>query len=291
MNQDLQARPTFGKRLGRALIKIFRVVLVLAVFAAIIALIYYGTPYIYEKFIQPVEANSARIAEIESVQSTDLKQLKEQLATFQSRVAILETNQTEYSRKLSEVDGKLDAIDSLLNDHEVALASLDKLQESIKTLEKEFNTQTDNQEKSNLAFNELKSQLALTRVAELLGRSRLYLLQSNFGSAKQDVQSAIALLSEMLADGNSDNTEFISQVLERVEMVDKNLPQFPVIASADLEIAWQALVSGTFDIPFAPLKLDNQLPTPQGDTTITPMVEEPTSTPVASPTSAVTPTP
>ena len=122
---------------------------------------------------------------------------------------------------------------------------------------------------------ELKHEVMLTRALDILARARLYLAQSNFGLAKADVQSARDLLVEL----NSETSDrILAQAIARLDLALGNLPEFPVVASGDLEIAWQILVSG--EAPPTP----TFTATPSALETFTP-------TPFPPPTIEVTPTP
>jgi hypothetical protein len=80
-----------------------------------------------------------------------------------------------------------------------------------------------------------------TRALDMLGRARLYLAQSNFGLAREDVKSARDLLAALQAESND---PALDQAIARLDLSLGNLPAFPIVAAGDLEIAWQILMSG-----------------------------------------------
>ena len=116
--------------------------------------------------------------------------------------------------------------------HTASLKELKTMQATIETQIKESN------DKTLLA---LKHEVLLTRALDTLARARLYLAQSNFGLAKEDVQSARDLLGELNAEAED---EVLTQAIARLDLALGNLPAFPVVASGDLEIAWQILMTG-----------------------------------------------
>jgi hypothetical protein len=77
---------------------------------------------------------------------------------------------------------------------------------------------------------------------ELLSRSRLYMYQSNFGLAKQDAQSAHDLIATIRSEAPDTLSAELDAVLLRLDLALTNLPDFPVTASNDLDIAWQLLL-------------------------------------------------
>lgn len=247
--------PSFLSRLWQAFINfikaLLRLIITLAVIVGIGAAIYFGIPYIRENFIAPVERNTAQI-----------NQLKDEIASLQTQ--------------LSEMNTRVGAVEKTIEAHTASLAKLDEMQA---TLEQEITTQ------NNTVMIELKREIKLTRVFEILSRARLYLSQSNFGLAREDVQAAHDLLVEL---NNEAEDEVFAQTISRLELALNNLPEFPVVASGDLEIAWQILMTGapvnTTTATSTPKPLITLTPTPAAISTFTP-------TPFPSPTVETTVTP
>lgn len=238
--------PSFWVRLGRAFLvflrALVRLIMILLLFAVIGAAIYYGLPYINKTFIAPVEKNSAQI-----------NKLEDDVATLQAQ--------------LDETNTRLTALETSVEAHTASIEKLTEMQASLETQLKENNDKT---------LLELKHEVMTTRALDMLGRARLYLAQSNFGLAKEDVQAAHDLLAQVQSETDDD---VLKQVVERLNLTLGNLPEFPVVASGDLEIAWQILISGKAAI----------IPTTTTTLTPTPAVE--TFTPTPFDVSTPTPTP
>jgi hypothetical protein len=94
------------------------------------------------------------------------------------------------------------------------------------------------------ASAELNRQIKLLKSMELISRARLFLYQSNFGLAEQDVSAARSLLAEIQPDAPAPLNAELIEVLDRVDGVISYLPEFPVAAISDLDLAWQILISG-----------------------------------------------
>ncbi len=245
--ENVTEKPSFWSRLGRAFVNflraLIRLILTVAIIVGIGAMLYYGLPYINRTFIAPVERNTAKIDSLES-----------EIATLQS--------------ELSDLNIRMDAIETSIESHTASIEKLSGMQTSLETQLKENNDK---------ALLELKHEVMTTRALDMLGRARLYLAQSNFGLAKEDIQSARDLLADLQSETNDDT---LKQVIERLDLALGNLPAFPVIAAGDLEIAWQILITGNAAV----------IPT----ATITPTlaaVETATPTPLPPPTIETTPTP
>jgi len=210
--------PSFFSRLGRTFVSFLRALLRLVILVLVIggigAGLYYGLPYINKTLIT-LEKNTARVSELDD----EVANLQIQLNEMNSRVDIIETSV------------------------ETRSASLDKLEKIQATLE------TQIKENNDKSLRELKYEVVMTRALDMLGRARLYLAQSNFGLAKVDVQSARDLLFELQTETGDD---VLSQVIARLDLALRNLPDFPVVAAGDLEIAWQILMGGGTPMITAP---------------------------------------
>ena len=66
-------------------------------------------------------------------------------------------------------------------------------------------------------------------------------LQSNYSSIR------LIRFTENLGFAKGYN-EALKQVVARLDLALSNLPEFPVVASGDLEIAWQILMAGEANI-------------------------------------------
>lgn len=241
---------SFLKRLGRAFLffmrALIRLILLAMLFVGVGAMFYFGLPYIQKTFIAPVEENTAQIQEMEA----EIADLQAQVDEMSGRVTTLE--------------------DSI----EANSASIEQLEEMQVSLEEEMKTNDD------ALLLELKHEAMFTRALDTLARARLYLAQSNFGLAKTDVQTARDLLFELESETDD---EILSLAIARLDMALGNLPDFPVVASGDLEIAWQILISGNAPAP-TPTVPSTSTPTPAPMVTETPsVVPEVTATPTAFP--------
>ncbi len=239
--ESVEEKPSFLSRLGRAFINflraLLRLIMLVLVIGGIGAGLYYGLPFLNEKLIVPIERNSADIVQLEF------------------EVDALQT-------QLDETNNRVETLEKSIEAHSASLTKLDEIQA---TLENEIQTKQDE------TLLELKHEVMLTRAVDMLGRARLYLAQSNFGLAKEDVQSAREVLAELQFETQD---ELLRQVIARLDLALGNLPAFPVVAAGDLEIAWQILMTGvpenTATATFTPEVLITETPTPTQIPTATP---------------------
>lgn len=253
-----EVKPSFLSRLGRALLNfiraLLRLILMVLVIGGIGAALYFGLPYLNRTFIAPVERNAARVNELED------------------KIAALQTQLSEMEARAGELDTRLGEIETTVEAHTASLAKLEEMQA---TLEQETAAQT------NSVMIVLKREIMLTRAIETLARARLYLSQSNFGLAKDDVQSARSILTELSADAPPYQVDALNQIIARLDLALSNLPAFPVIAVDDVDIAWQLLMMGLPEseadvvATFTPLPLPTLTSTPEAIATFTPTPELP----------------
>jgi uncharacterized coiled-coil protein SlyX len=270
MSVDPKPTLSFWSRLGRAFVNILRYLLILALIAGVVAAIYYGAPYLYEKFILPIEANTARLEEIENKQAADIEQLTNQIADLKSRLADLETRQTTSAQTLAEAQGQITALESAVLSHSETLKQLDAMQAALDKLSLASSDHESLLEESNFALAEVQRQVTLSRAIEMLSRARLYLYESNFGLARLDVQDARDLLLTLQSDIPTEKNATLQEVITRLDLALGNLPAFPVTAVDDLDIAWQLLVNGLPDLPASTSLPDSANETPLPTEEVTP---------------------
>ncbi len=209
-----EVKPSFWSRLGQAFLAFLRALLrlfiILVVIGGIGTAIYFAVPFINETFIVPVERNTARVGELEG-----------EIATLQTQ--------------LQEIDTRVGAMEKTLEAHTASIAKLEEMQAA---LEQETSAQ------NNSVMVALKREIMLTRSIETISRARLYLSQSNFGLAKQDVQSTRDILAQLLTDAPAYQVDALNQIVMRLDLALGNLPAFPVIAADDVDIAWQLMMIG-----------------------------------------------
>ncbi len=246
---ELPERLGFWSRLKMAFSNMmrafFRIILALAILAAIAAGLYYGLPYLYEKFIQPIEINTNQINQVATMQRENYYAMETQVAALQSQVDLLETTAASQATVIAVLEN-----------------SQSILEETIR-------------ENNHQWIAEIENRTMVNQALEFLSRARLYLAQSNFGIARDDVASARMILAALSEQVPTDQQIQLDNVLTRLDLALGNLPEYPVVAANDLEIAWILLMNNQPDaVPMA---------------TIAPSI--PTATPVPPPTVSPTATP
>ena len=244
--------PSLGQRIGRFVRFLFTLILILLLLGGIGAGLYFGLPFVYEKYVLPVQQNTAQLAGLQTQQA----QSEQAIADLQSKLSAVEAAQTEQASSLSDLGARVSDLEKEIAAHTQTLAALDEMQKQLA-------------EQGQAANAELSRQVDLLRAMELLSRARLFMYQSNFGLAKVDVQTARDILADVQPTAPEPLAAELKEVLLRLDLTLSNLPSFPVAASDDLDIAWQVLLGG----------LPPTEPTPAPTTTVEPL-PQPSATPL-----------
>jgi hypothetical protein len=261
---------TFGERLGRFLRFVVRLLALVVILSILLMGLYLGLPWLYQKYVVPVEQNTAQMRELHSRQ----EQTGQQLTDLQTRLETLETMQNQHDQSLTDMDQRVVELEAAVAERTKSLAALEDMQSEL-------------QAQNESASVELERQFNLLKAMELLSRARLFLYQSNFGLARQDVQIARDLLTTVQPDAPQKLGEELAEVVVRLDMTLLNLPNFPVAASDNLDIAWQVLLSGLPEtaptVTPSPTQAGPASPTPGGGTVTSTPIPGATVRPSATP--------
>ena len=119
--KDETPRQTFGQIVRRFVLAVLRLIIIVAVIGGCGALIFYGAPFLYDNFIQPVEQNASQMNDIALRQS----QLEFQIMDLQTRLATLEAGQTSQSDSLAEIASDIRTLEADQTAQSESLAALD----------------------------------------------------------------------------------------------------------------------------------------------------------------------
>ncbi len=305
--------PSFGKRMRnafaaflRAIIRLFAIALTIG----LLILIFIGVPALYRQYIVPVSDNIQSMQETQILLEQTNQRLTQQLDEMNRRVNALEIRRDSDRQAIGDLGARLGSIpstqqaqlDSLRSTQTAANDLLVEINSSLASLEKrlaEISNQLGQANSAVSALDEkigdlesrleseeaplvvLQRELQMVKAMELLTRSRVFLVHNNFGLAAEDIQAARSLLVSLQVPDFQEQA--LAEIITRLDNAVEYLPEAPVLAAEELEIAWQLLRSG---LPGSPLAL----PTVEATTPAPTLATEPApSTPT--PTSTLTPTP
>ncbi|MCB0030865.1 MAG: hypothetical protein KDE28_23295 [Anaerolineales bacterium] len=196
-----------------------------------------------------MDSLGAELAADIAAQETMLAQLETELAAAISSSQVISGNlsslttaavalQSDISSNTSSIDALGGELDGLRGDLTAAESSLGALSGDLATLDESVAGLTD----ADAALLQFQQTLTLFRTWELLSRARLRLAENNLGLASADIAAAQALLATVampVPEGAESSPVDIVQ--GRLTLVASSLPADPLLAAADLDLAWDAL--------------------------------------------------
>jgi septal ring factor EnvC (AmiA/AmiB activator) len=229
---------TFAARLARF---VLRLLFVLVIGVGLGLAIYFGVPAVYRKYVEPVQANTERLDEMEAALAADQEQSRADRAALDARLAEIEgqlAQQTEalaalqsdvsaHANRLRDLSGLPDRLDALESEMEDTATRLAALEASLADAES--------------PTQRLGRRLEMVRALEALTRARLWLTQDNLGLAADDIQMARDILARVAEEGPETEASVLTPIIARLDLALQDLPDSPVVASDDLDIAWGQL--------------------------------------------------
>ena len=202
---EVAPRHRAGKgRVRRVVGWLVRTAVLVIVVAGIGAGIYFGWPVVYDRYLAPVQTNTA-----------DVGILRDQVIDLQRQVDDLVAVDSTVDARLGSIDERLAELDAM----DATLAATD-----------------------TAAAADVSRQVRLLMGMELMSRARLFMFQANYGLAEQDVQAARDILAGIADEASAAEAASISEAVRSLDRVLTALPAFPVAARDDLDIAWLALL-------------------------------------------------
>lgn len=312
-------QPSTSKKAGNAFLAFLRALFRLIIFAALLALIgvvaFYGIPQLYRQYVEPFQASLLVLQETQISQQQEIQSVSESLDSIQQRINALEmqNDTTEQqldtlSRQMTELNNQLEQIQSAQQDYLENITGLqeenlttfkeisavqtqletrikgvstavDGLDEQITELQDEVEALNERLDSGKEPADVLRREVQLVKAMELLTRSRMSIVENNLGLAEEDIQVARDLLVDLPVLETQEDAK--TAIIVHLNLAIENLPELPVLAAENLEIAWQLLKLG---LPEETELLDilPSTETPEGGQ-VTPTIT-PSPTPSATPT-------
>lgn len=296
-----------GQRARIALTTVLKTLvrLLLICLAAVLVgvMIYLGFIAVYQQAVLPARENANRISLLETAQAQDSLKLDQRLESFQQRLTSLENQRQLTNDSLDELIANQDRLQAVLDSQAEELKRLDELQTELENVrayaDKAWGMSIESYQRATAKdqqIDALERQIVVLKVAGLLNRSRLYMLQNNFGLARNQAEMARNLLVDLQTRSTEAQKNILSSWIGRLDTAIEFLPESPVLAADELEIAWTLILGGLperFPPTPTPYYPGGTMPAFTPDATRTPLRPPltPTPTPYNSPTPYASPTP
>lgn len=238
-------------RLSRLALWLLRLSLVILLGLGLGLGVYFGVPALWRAAMEPIEANSARIADLEAeVQALREGQTRVGDASA-AQLAGLEGRTAAQAEQLSEIESNLLELESRLREQaqqnetaEALSTELGSLQRELQLLERRLDILEEGSETPEAGV-ELERELQLLRVLDLIARARFEILLDNFGLARENMASAQEGLNALIEQEPAAEADGLRAAVERLALAQESLDQTPTLAANDLDSAWRLLLEAT----------------------------------------------
>ena len=244
---------SFGRALGSFIKALFKFLLAVAALGLVGLIVYFGVIYLYREIIYPIQTNQYKMDDLEAQMTANQNLVNERLSDFNDRLVELESQGDLSTERFAQFESDLGAAQELLAGQSESLKTLEGLDKSLDALDKRLTAlegvlaETPGPEEEAMMAEgaevvELRAEVGLLKTMSLMSRSRAYLIQKNYDLALEDAENALVVLQGVQADLPEEKAGVVDGLVERLRLAVNNLPDNPVLASDDLEIAWRTLV-------------------------------------------------
>lgn len=303
MNEKKES--SFGHGVKVFLSALFRFLLGVLALGLVGLIVYFGVVYLYREIIYPIQTNQYKLDDLEARIKDNQDLVNERLSDFNDRLTGLESKADLDAERFNQLATDLKAAQEGLEAQGESLgaltdleSSLDKLDERIAAVEEVLAETPEPEEGPEMAAAEevaaLRVEVGVLKTMSLLSRSRAYLIQKNYELASQDAENALVVLEGFMDELPEDQIAVAEDLVERMQLALENLPDNPVLASEDLEIAWRTLVDALAIPASVEAEIDLEAPQLEADEASTLEEAAPsalTAAPTLTPAMDLTPTP
>lgn len=224
----------------KALKALWRLFLLLVTGVILGGVIYWGFIQLYVNAVQVGQTTLSRLNVVETQNAQQQSQMITRLDQFAQRIGELEKQQSQQSESNSDLQSRVQTLEQMVEKQGLLLGRLDVLDNRISALESDITTNTKNDQDLKNAILADDSPVAVTKrevkvlkAMELISRAKLYLMQNNVGLARSDIEMAHQSLLALKEETPEYQKPVVDEWLQRVELVLKNLPGYPVLAADD----------------------------------------------------------
>jgi hypothetical protein len=236
---------------------LLRLILSLVIGILLGAALYFGFQFAYQQLVIPTQQNATDLQNFQTRVDQQWELLQEKNNDLENRLSQLESNQNNTSDDISELMTQNDQtkanIDAYLIQQEDLANQIDDINQSIVAL-MDQNKELTSQNKDLVATVEgmevdsklqpVYQDLQLFKVLLQVNRSRLFLVQDNYGLAKQELNLADDLLNTLLLSATEEQKDEVLLWGARLNLAISHLPDNPILANDDLEILWTMMANG-----------------------------------------------
>lgn len=221
------------------------------------AALYFGFQFVYQELVIPTQQNAADLQNMNARINQQWDLLQEKNKELEDRLSEMESDQESTTDQISELITDIEQISADLDAYQLQQEDLttqiEKIDQSIIDLmdqNKDLNAKNEDliasiedmevEKKLQPVYQELQ----LFKVLLQVNRTRLFLVQDNYGLAKQELELASELLNSLLLSATELQENEILLWNSRLNLAIGHLPDNPILANDDLEILWSMMANG-----------------------------------------------
>ncbi|PKO12368.1 MAG: hypothetical protein CVU39_24375 [Chloroflexi bacterium HGW-Chloroflexi-10] len=296
MTQNNDKQPSGIGNFFRGLLRLIIAILIGLIIGAAL---YAAGAYLFSEAIIPTQQNTVALSHIDQRVNEQWVLLQQRNDSLEKRLSNLEVQYTqdldritelsavqeEITRKLETLITDIGNLNRKLENAEKALAALEKNQTSLSEEQLGLQKNLDELEIDAL-IQPIYLDVQTIKTMQQINRSRLYLLQDNYGSAKTELELASTMLANLITKASFKEQDLLLLWRARLDLAISNLPAHPELANDDLEILWSMMSNGLLTQPTPSPETIIETPQDEAQPTGTPTpagTPEPTPIPTATP--------
>jgi len=242
----------------------FRILVAVVVGLALGVGLYFGVLRFYRQVVEPIQSYEARIGDLERSLDAMRQELETDNATTAMRQAEMEGRLAEQGEAIASAEAMVAAAQADLREQRKILGTVEELSKTLDDVSLALDNVSlrvgqldDAITAGDLPAQKVQRTAVYLRAMTLLTRARLELDRDNLGFAREQLEAAHTLLTDLAAaDALSvvepPDMQILSAILERLDLVIPDLQSRPAVAGDELEAVWRLFLEAT-----NPVQLDD----------------------------------
>jgi septal ring factor EnvC (AmiA/AmiB activator) len=221
------------------------------------AALYFGFQFVYQELVIPTQQNTTNLQNLNTRINQQWDLLQEKNKELEDRLSEMESEHENTTDQISELITDIEQISADLDAYQLQQEDLtkqiEKIDQSIIDLmdqNKDLNAKNEDLKASvedlevEKKLQPVYQDLQLFKILLQVNRSRLFLIQNNYGLAEQELELANELLNALLLSATEEQENEILLWDARLNLAIGHLPDNPILAGDDLEILWSMMANG-----------------------------------------------
>ncbi|PKO06013.1 MAG: hypothetical protein CVU41_07820 [Chloroflexi bacterium HGW-Chloroflexi-3] len=221
------------------------------------AALYFGFQFVYQELVIPTQQNATDLQNLNTRINQQWDLLQNKNKEFEDRLSEMESDQENTTDHISKLVADFEQISADLDAYQIQQEDLadqiQKIDQSIVDLIDQNKDLTAQNEDIISLVKDLEIEkklqpiyqdLQLFKIMLQVNRSRLFLLQDNYGLAKQELVLVNELLNSLLLSATEEQKNEILLWDARLNLAISHLPDNLILANDDLEILWSMMANG-----------------------------------------------